>query len=128
MAAIEVTPRSLVVHVTGYDRILAMKSSVAIPLEHVVAVDQNLGEASTVFHGLKMPGTVIPGVVTAGSFLKSGEWAFWDVHDPAEAIILRLRDEHYARVVVGVNDPDATVAAIRKAIGGRYMPERSAQA
>lgn len=58
-------------------------------------------------------------MVTAGSYLRQGEWSFWDVHDPKKAIILRLRDEHYAKVVVGVDDPDATAATIRDALSRR---------
>lgn len=103
-------------HVGGWDRILAMKSEITIPLEHVTGVERDLAEASAIYHGIKLPGTSIPGVVVAGSYLKSGEWSFWDVHDPNQAIILRLHDEHYRKVVVGVDDPDAAVRAVEAAI------------
>ena len=116
MATIEITPTSLVVHVEGWDRILALKSEITIPLEHVVGVEQDLAEASVIYHGLKLPGTSIPGVMVAGSYLKSGEWSFWDVHDPRKAVILRLRDEHYGKVVVGVDDPEAAVRSVEAAI------------
>jgi hypothetical protein len=55
-------------------------------------------------------------VVTAGSFLKQGEWTFWDVHDPAKAVIIRLKDEHYSRLVIGVDDPARTVELVRKSL------------
>lgn len=87
-----------------------------MPLTHVSAIDRDTDEAAVIYHGLKLPGTGIPGVVTAGSFLKSGEWTFWDVHDPARAVIIRLHDEHYARLVIGVEDPAATVALVQAAI------------
>lgn len=58
-------------------------------------------------------------MLVAGSFLRSGEWSFWDVHHPEQAVILRLRDEHYGRVVVGVEDPAATIAAVQTALAGR---------
>jgi hypothetical protein len=58
-------------------------------------------------------------VITAGRFLQRGEWAFWDVHDPAACVAIRLHDEHYARLVIGVDDPDATAAAISAALRGR---------
>jgi hypothetical protein len=44
---------------------------------------------------------------------------FWDVHDPAKAVVIHLADERYARLVIGVDDPAATVAAIRRALGTR---------
>jgi len=42
---------------------------------------------------------------------------FWDVHDPQKAIVIRLKDERYARLVIEVDDPPATVAAIEEASG-----------
>jgi hypothetical protein len=48
------------------------------------------------------------GVITAGRFMQQGEWAFWDVHDPDKAIAIRLHDQHYARLIIGVDDLGAT--------------------
>ncbi len=112
MATVEVTPASLTIHVEGLDRILALRTTITIPWEHVTGVHRDLADASVIFHGLKLPGTNLPGVVTAGSFLKGGDWSFWDVRDPKRAIIVTLRDEHYAKVVVGVDDPDETARQI----------------
>ena len=42
---------------------------------------------------------------------------FWDVHDPEKVVVIQLKDERYARLVIGVDDPSATVAAIQDAIG-----------
>src|SRR5579884_2003346 len=100
MARIGIADGNLTVHMEGWDRILALKSTITIPLEHVVDAEADLAEASVVFHGLRLPGTSLPGVITAGSYLKQGEWSFWDVHDPHKAVTIHLRDEHYAKVVV----------------------------
>jgi len=32
-------------------------------------------------------------------------------------VVIRLRDERYARLVIGVEDPPATAAAIQEALG-----------
>jgi hypothetical protein len=56
-------------------------------------------------------------VVVAGSFHHEGDRVFWDVHDPATAMVIHLADERYARLVIGVDDPEGTVAAIRRALG-----------
>ncbi len=119
MAEVEIASDTLTLHVTGVDRILALKSSLSVPLAHVSAIDQDVAEASGVYHGLRLPGTSIPGVVTAGTYLRDGKWTFWDVHDPAKSVIIRLHDEHYSRLVVGVDDPAATVAQVRAALAGR---------
>jgi hypothetical protein len=61
----------------------------------------------------------VPGVVTAGTFYQEGEHVFWDVHDPEKSVVIQLRDERYARLVIEVEDPPATAAAIRRALGER---------
>ena len=105
MAAIELTPTSLIVHITGADQFFALKSRLEVPLEHIAGVDSNVPEAHGVFHGLRMAGTNVPGLITAGRFLQHGELAFWDVHDPDKAIGIRLHDEHYAKLIIGVDNP-----------------------
>ncbi|HET9411060.1 MAG TPA: hypothetical protein VFO75_04160 [Candidatus Dormibacteraeota bacterium] len=117
MAEIEITPTTLVVHIRGADQFFALASRLEVPLEHVSAVDASPPEAEGVWHGLRIGGTNLPGVIAAGRFLQHGEWAFWDVHDPGRAIAIRLHDEHYAKLIVGVDDPAATVAAITAAAG-----------
>jgi hypothetical protein len=42
---------------------------------------------------------------------------FWDVHDPEKVVVIRLSDERYARLVIGVEDPPSTVRAIQEALG-----------
>lgn len=124
MATIQIHGDSLVVAMHGFDKVLALKSTVTIPLEHVLSVEQNLAEASAVWHGFKI-GTGIPGVLTAGSFFSKGEWTFWDVRDPAQAVIIRLAHEHYSRLVVGVDDPQATLRLTRQALAALAEPPRT---
>jgi hypothetical protein len=116
VARVELTDASLSIHVEGVDKLLALKSSITIPLEHVAGVDRDASDATGFYHGLRLPGTNVPGVITAGSFLKHGEWTFWDVHDAAHAIVIRLHDERFAKLVIGVDDPDQTVKAIEAAL------------
>ncbi len=115
MADIEITPTSLVVHIRGIDQLLALESRIEVPLAHVAGVEVDPPDARNAWHGLRI-GTNLPGVVTAGRFLQAGQWAFWDVHDPAKTIAVRLHDEHYARLVVGVDDPAREAAAITAAL------------
>lgn len=117
MAQVELTSTSLIVHIEGADRFFALKTRLEVPLQHIASVEPAADEARRVWHGLRMGGTNLPGVITAGRFVEHGEWAFWDVHDPQKAIAIRLRDESYAKLVIGVEDPAATTDAIRSATG-----------
>ena len=56
-----------------------------------------------------------PGLITAGTFYREGELVFWDVHDPQKTVVIRLRDERYARLVIEVEDPETTVARVNEA-------------
>ena len=55
-------------------------------------------------------------MITAGSFHSRGQLVFWDVHDPDKAIGIELRDEHYARLVIEVADPDGEICRIARAV------------
>jgi len=119
VATIELTATSLVVHITGTDQFFALASRLEVPLEHIAGVDSTVPEAHGVFHGLRMGGTNVPGLITAGRFLQHGQWAFWDVHDPEQAIGIRLHDEHYAKLIVGVDNPQLTAELITNALERR---------
>lgn len=119
MAEIELTADALVVHVKGADRIFAFKSELSIPLEHVLGAANDEEEARHWYHGVRAPGTGVPGVITAGTFHQNGERVFWDVHRLERAIAISLRDESYGKLVVEVQDPEATILAIAAALGGR---------
>src|ERR1035437_745303 len=117
MANIEITPQALIVHITGSDRLWALKSHLEIPLEHVVGASQEAEEAHAWLKGLVHRGlTHVPGVLSAGTFHHQDNRVFWDVHDPNKAIAINLKDDRYSRLVVEVDDPVATLAAIAKAI------------
>jgi hypothetical protein len=116
MAEIEITATSLIIHIRGADRFFAFKSQLEVPLEHIATVEAGVPEARDFWHGIRVIGTELPGVITAGAFVHHGEWAFWDVHDPDKAIAIRLRDEHYAKLIIGVDGPSATTREINAAI------------
>lgn len=123
MSEVEVAGSSLIVHIKGVHKLLALKSNLEVPLEHVVGIEWDSqtarkGWSSSWFSGLWV-GTRAPGRLRAGHFYEGDGWTFWDVGDPEKAVLVRLENERYKRLVVEVSDPAATVAAVRKAIGER---------
>jgi hypothetical protein len=101
--------------VEGWDKLWAMHSRLEIPLEHVLAVRADPEPAKGWWHGLRLPGTQIPGLITAGSFYQDGEWVFYDVHDADKTIVLDLDHEHYKRLVIEVADPGGAVRQLAAA-------------
>ena len=116
MAEVELTESALIVHVQGMDRIWALKSRLEITLAHVVGAEIDPEVAQGWRKGLRAPGTHVPGVITAGTFYQEGERVFWDVHDSEKAVVIHLKDERYARLVIEVDEPPATAAAIQRAL------------
>lgn len=102
--------------VQGWDKLWALKTSLEIPTSHIRAVRVDMDAARGWFHGLRLPGTEIPGLITAGTFLQRDGAVFFDVRDPDNTIVIELDHEQYKRLVIEVEDPDATVAMIRAAI------------
>ena len=118
MAEVELAEDALIIHIRGLDRIFALKSRLEIPLSHVLGaqVDPEVAHPAA-WKSLRLTATQIPWTVTAGTFYQEGERVFWDVHDPEKVVVIQLKDERYARLVIGVDDPPATAAAIQGAIG-----------
>jgi hypothetical protein len=124
MTDVELTRDALIVHVLGMDRLWTLKSRLEIPISHVVGAEVDSEVAREWRKGIRAPGTHVPGVITAGTFYQDGERVFWDVHDPQKTVVIQLRDERYARLVIEVDNPNATAATIQKALGEEQnMPE-----
>ena len=115
MVDLTVTDGKLTLHVRGVDQLWALKSSLEIPLAHVAGIRADASVARGWWHGLKMPGTNIPGVITAGTFYQHGNMVFWDVHNPENTVVIELHDERYRQLIVEVADPAAAVAAVEAA-------------
>jgi hypothetical protein len=114
MAKISIDGDNLVVEIEGLDKLWALKGQLVIPLANVRGATADPGIIKEP-KGLRWPGTRVPGIITAGTFHIDDEQVFWDVHDAGKAVVIELADDRYARLVVEVADPRATVALIERA-------------
>jgi hypothetical protein len=113
MVEVSLTDDHLHLEVKGLDKLWAFKSQLDIPLRHIRSVRHDPEAASDWFHGIKLLGTNIPGIFTAGKFYQHGQRVFWDVHDPGQSIIIELHDERFSEIVVEVDDPLFAVEQIK---------------
>jgi hypothetical protein len=122
MTKVEIQDDRLIARIQGLDQVLALRSELSIPLAHVQGAAVSPPEVRKRWGNLfraHVPATDVPYVVMAGSFLfLDGEHAFWDVHDPDRTVAIELDHERFAKLVLEVEDPQATVAAINAAIAG----------
>jgi hypothetical protein len=122
MTTVSVVGDDLVVEVTGLDRFFALnKRGITVPLEHVVTVGEGVQMGRPLMPGLPWLANSFPGLFTVGSYRRHGKWTFWVVHDPEQAVLITLRDEHYSQLVIEVGDPQATIASVDGALKGRGL-------
>jgi hypothetical protein len=116
MVDLSISGGNLVLHVRGADKLWAFKSSLEIPLAHIAEIRADPAIALGWWHGLRMLGTNIPGVLTAGTFYQDGKRIFWDVHNPDNTVVIELKDERYNELIIEVADPKAAVEVVKTAL------------
>ena len=116
MVDLSISGGNLVLHVVGADKLWAFKSSLEILLAHIEKIRVDPAVAHGWWHGVRMPGTNIPGVLTAGTFYQHGKRVFWDVHNPDNTVVIELKDERYNELIVEVADPQAAVEFVKSVL------------
>lgn len=111
MVETSITGDHLHLEVKGLDKLWAFKSQ--LDIRHIRDVRHDPEAAAGWWHGIKLIGTQLPGVITAGQFYQSGQRVFWDVHDPTKSIIIELHDDRFDELIVEVNDPLFAVEQIK---------------
>jgi len=119
MTQVFVSDNKLVIEMQGWDKLWALKSRLEIPIEHIKAVRADPEIAKRGRRGIRMLGTYVPGVITAGSFRQDGDRIFWNVHRPENVIVIELHDEPYAKLIIEVLEPAVTVATIHNTLSAR---------
>jgi hypothetical protein len=119
---VEIEDGRLIARIEGLDHVLAFKSELSIPLAHVKGAAVSLPDVRRRWRNplrIRLLGSDMPYVVMAGSFVfLDGEHAFWDVHDPDRTVVIELDHERFAKLVLEVEDPQATAAAVNAAVAG----------
>jgi hypothetical protein len=116
MVEISIADDEVVFEVHGLDKLWSLKSQIRIPLSHVVEATIDRDAARGWYHGLRLPGTQIPGIITAGTFYQHGRRVFFDVHNTDNTIVITLSHDRYDHLVIEVADPDAEVRKINAAL------------
>jgi hypothetical protein len=112
--------QKLIVEVVAIERLWVHNSHFEIPLAHVKGASINPEVANDLPYPSQLPGDPqwhTP--ISAGTFYQHGNRVFWEVSDPAQAVVIELKDDQYAELVVQVENPAAVVAQINQAIGAQ---------
>ena len=111
MIAISKQDDNFVFEVQHFHKLWALKSQLTIPAEHILKVHRDLDSIKG-WKGWRLLGTSMPGVLTAGTFLKSGKKIFWDVSNIENCIIIELDHEFYNRLIIEVENPEEAIKTL----------------
>ena len=126
MVKISVSDDRIHFDVEGIDRMWALRSQLEFPLSHIRSVRVDPEAAKGWWHGIRLWGSNIPGILTAGTFYQNGRVVFYDVHDPLRTIVIELDHEHYDRMVVEVEEPEVEAKKVEKAVSSSRRKGRDA--
>ncbi|MEO7103943.1 MAG: hypothetical protein ABI119_11430 [Gemmatimonadaceae bacterium] len=120
MVSISISGANAVFEVEGMDKFWSLRSRIEVPLAHITGAKIDREAARGWWHGLRMPGTQIPGLITAGTFYQHGRRVFYDVHDADNTIVISLDHESYDHLVVEVAHPQTEVDKLMSAIPSSF--------
>jgi hypothetical protein len=105
MVDVEITGKTVTVHVRGTHRILSLCERMSFDLSAVTTVAP--AEVDGRPPWLRAPGTFFPGVIAAGVFRGKGRKEFWDTRFDGHGIRIDLSGAEFTRLVIDVADPEA---------------------
>lgn len=106
------TPSTLTVRLSGWDRVLALKGRLEIPVDRIL--DVTVVDRSEVGWPpwLRAPGTFVPGAIKHGSYGIGAKREFWAVFRQDRVLVIRIGGWDYARVVLGLDNADLVAMSI----------------
>lgn len=120
MPRLELTDRELIVHLGKWERIMALTADIRVPLTHVRSAreDRGFGGPGGLKLGWRLPGTHIPFLVAAGTFIRHGERQFVFTRRTLQTLVVELGHDEWARLAIGVPDARAEASRINAAVAG----------
>jgi hypothetical protein len=114
----EIEDGNLVLRLGKRDAAFAFKRRISMPLTAISDV-ATPARNSVPRHGLRLPGTEIPGFIRAGSYGRRAKREFWDVRKGETVLVIDTTGAAapYARLVLEVEDPATKAAWLRSELG-----------
>jgi hypothetical protein len=111
MAHLKIDDESIVVVLSGAERVEALHANVTVPRSAVHSARAVVDGMDEV-HGIRSPGTALPGVIMVGTWRSSAGTTFAVCHGRRPAILIELTGQPFDRLVITVNNPEEAAAAL----------------
>jgi len=99
---ITITEDQLEINFSTTKKILSMKGSFKIPLKHIQSITTQLPKPT--WKEIKAPGTMIPGLIKAGTYYTDKGKQFWLVTKGKGILNIELKNESYKRIILGIEN------------------------
>jgi phage anti-repressor protein len=103
---------NFIFEVKGLHKLWALKSQITIPKENIINAYPNEENLDWIA-GLRMPGTQIPGLITSGTYILKDGTIFCDVSDHKKSIVVQLKDEHYKKLIIEVENVEEAINVLK---------------
>ncbi len=106
------------VDLTGWDRVLSLKSRLRVPLASISAAESKHRSEILRLPGrwLRLPGTYVPSMVHHGSYGRRPHRDFWALFRQERVLVVHCRDGDYERLVIAVSEPDRVAAELSRVV------------
>ncbi len=117
MAQVRIDNDTLIVELSGWEKLWAIHGSFRIPLASITAASTT--KPPSFWESLKLIGTDAGSLKMAGSFLYHGETVFFDYHGDENVLVVDLVENasRYKHLFVHVDAPDTPDAAASRITG-----------
>ena len=115
---VTVDQQGLRVTLSRPERLGAFHGDVSVPVSGLVSA-QAVGDVSQHLRGVRAPGTGVPGVLMLGTTRYDGKRDFCSVHRHDPGLVVELRNQEFARILVSLPHAEATnlAAAVTALVG-----------
>lgn len=118
MPRLELTDQELIVHLGKWEKMMALSSDIRVPIAQVKSAreDGGFGGPGGMKLGWRVPGTHVPFVVAAGTFVRRGERQFVFMRRRLQTVVIELEHKEWSRLAIGVPDAHAEASRINAAV------------
>lgn len=103
---------SLVLKLTTIEKVEEVHGDIHVPISEVESVIV-LDDVIHAVHGMKLPGSRIPGVFAMGTFVSGTSKIFAIVHHQNKrGLQVNLNGSTYDAIIVGLDDPEGTASSL----------------
>lgn len=111
VAQIIVSADTVTVSLTELEKVEALHGDLTVPRSAVTGA-RTVPDGMAELHGIRAPGTGLPGVIAAGTWRDHGSTTFAMCHGRHPAVVITLRGQGFDRLVVTTDQSRDIVTAL----------------